>query len=112
MQPEAVVRAAAAAHGVLLERAQAWCRLTRVEDLRAGAVDEVDVARRQRGDATETGEEVQRSPFAREHGTGAAFDRRDLRGHLGDAVSFLEQRLDDDVRIERLEDRAHGGNTA
>ena len=46
VETHAVVRAAAAADGVLLERAQAGRRLAGVEDRRAGAGDEVDVAAR------------------------------------------------------------------
>ena len=44
MEAEAVVRAAAAAHGELLERAKAGRRLARVEDRRARCLDRVDVA--------------------------------------------------------------------
>ena len=59
-QTEAVVDAAAAAHGILLEGAQARRRLARVDDARLGAGDRGDVAGGQRGDAAEVAEKVER----------------------------------------------------
>ena len=62
----AVVRAAAGAHGVLLERAPAGRRLPRVEDLRLRALHRVDVARRERRDARQALHEVQRDALGRQ----------------------------------------------
>ncbi len=59
-RPTRWLRAAAAADGVLLERAQAGRRLARVEDGRARAVDRVDVAARERRDAAQAAEQVER----------------------------------------------------
>ena len=64
VQAEAMVRAAAAAHGELLQRAQARRRLARVEDRRAGAGDGVDVPARQRRDTGQPPEQVQRGALA------------------------------------------------
>ena len=69
-----MVAAAAAADGVLLERAQAGRRLARVEDRRAGAVDELDESRGERGDAAEPRDERQLGGAAAMEG--AAFDDR------------------------------------
>ncbi len=93
VEPDAVVRAAAAADGVLLERAQAGRRLARVEDRRAGALDRVDVAARQRRDAAEAAEQVERSALAGEHGARRPSTARAAPGRRAGAVG--------DERLER-----------
>ena len=82
VEAEPVVRAAAAADRVLLERAQARRRLARVEDLGAGPVDGVDEAAGERRDAGEASEQIQRRPLAGEQGTRAAPTSASLTGSL------------------------------
>ena len=60
VETEAVVAAAAALDRVLLELPQPGRRLARVEDLGAGSLDRVDEAPRERGDAGQAAEDVQR----------------------------------------------------
>ena len=62
----AVVHAAAAAHGVLLEAAPAGKRLARVDDRRACAAHRRDEAVRERRDAGEVLHEIQRGAFGGE----------------------------------------------
>ena len=69
---EPVVRPAAAADGVLLQVPQPGRGLARVEQRGAGPVELGDAAGRQRGDAREPAEQVQRGPLAREDGPGRA----------------------------------------
>ena len=64
-----MVRAAARGDGVLLERAQARRRLARVEHGHASALDGVDVAPRERRDAGQPAEEVERDTLAGEDRT-------------------------------------------
>ena len=72
-----VVGAAAGAHRLLLEVAQAGRGLAGVEDPRARALHRLDEARRERGDPGEAAEEVERHPLARE-------DRRRRAAQLGE----------------------------
>ena len=102
VEAEAMVRAAAAADGVLLELAQARRRLAGVEDRRAGAVDRVDVAAGERGDAAEAAEQVEREPLAREHRARRALETRGDRPRL-DAVAVGGERLEG-VGAQLLED--------
>ena len=93
VEPEAVVPAASAAHRVLLERAQSGRRLARVEDLRAGAVDRVDVAAREGGDAREAAEQVERQALAARaaRGRGPRVARSRPRSASPSAVDRLER---------------------
>ena len=65
-QPDAVVRAAAAAHRVFLREAQTRNRLARVEDAALGARDRVDVPARHRRGCREHLQEVERGALAGE----------------------------------------------
>ena len=76
-QPDAVIRAAAAAHGVFLRDAQSRDRLARVEDAALRAGDRVDVAARQVAVAESSLQEVERSSLACEQTS--ARDRRACR---------------------------------
>gem|GEM_PF-6743388 len=64
----AVVHAAAAAHGVLLQRAPSRRGLARVEDLRARAAHGMHIARGERRNAGEVLHEVERDAFSRDQG--------------------------------------------
>ena len=89
---------------MLLERAQAGRRLARVEDRGAGALDGVDVAARERGDAGEASPRklsATRSPV-RTARSGPAT----LATAVGavDARALLDEGLEVQVAIERAED--------
>ena len=76
-ETDAVVRRAAGADGVLLERAQRRRRLARVEDGDAAA-RRLDEPARARGDAREPLQKVERGPFADEQRPRGADHLRDL----------------------------------
>ena len=100
-----MVRAAAAANRVLLERAQPGRRLAGVEDRRAGARDRVDVAARERGDSGEAAEEIERRALAGEDRARGARDAARSAGRLRDAVAVGGERLELDVGSSVAEDR-------
>ena len=79
-QAHAVVGAAAAAHGVLLEGAQPGHRLARVAHDAAGAGERIGPTPRQGGDAGEVAQQVQRRALGREQGAGR-------RRHAGDDLA-------------------------
>ena len=108
VEAEAVVRATAAANGVLLERAQPGRRLPGVEDRRAGAFDRVDEAASERGDSGEAAEEVERRALAGEDCTRGACDPRDHGRASSETVALGSERLELDLRIERPEDGRRG----
>ncbi len=105
---QALVRAAADAHRVLLRQAQARQGLARVQHraaarVGAGTLDRLDVAPGQRGGGREHLQEVQRRPLGREQRAAIGLDAAD------DAVgrhrrAFLVQPVDAGGRIERGED--------
>ena len=101
IQPEAMVSSPAHGDSVLLERAQARGRLPRVEDRDAGSSDSVHVPLRERRNAGEPREEVERRPLSGED--------RPLRGrHARDRAaldkgSLLDQRVQVEPVIERAE---------
>ena len=76
-KPEAVVRAAAREHGGLFQRAQAGRGLARVEDARAVRLYGIHKFARERGDAAELLDEVQRRALGGEDAADRAgdFDR-------------------------------------
>ena len=74
VEPGAVARAAAGAHRLLLERAQAGRGLAGVEDPDACALDRPHVAGGERGHARQPAEEVERHPLRREDRGAAAGD--------------------------------------
>ena len=84
VEAEAVVRAAAGAHGVFLQGAKARRGLARAGDPRLRAGDGVDIAARQRGDAGEMAEEVERHALGGKDRARVAGDARDDRAG-GDA---------------------------
>ena len=77
-----VIGAAAAAHGVFLERPQPRRRLARIANLRAGARHRIGIFTRQGRDTAQMVEEVQGYPFCRHHQPGRA---RHPRNHPPDA---------------------------
>ncbi len=101
-QPHAVVLRAAHARGVFLEEAQAGDGLARVEQDRAGAGDAVDIGARQRGDAREMLDGVERRTLGGEQGARLAGKAHQV-GAGGDAVALRHQRLDRGIGIERDE---------
>ncbi len=79
-----VIGAAPRAHGVLLEHAPAGERLAGVEDLGAGALHRVDVARGDRRDAGQVLHEIQSDALGRQQARGRGrsrkgWDRRSAR---------------------------------
>src|SRR5581483_1996990 len=108
----AVVRAAAAADGVLLERAEPRRRLPRVEDLRAGAVGQLDEAACERRDPAEPAEQVERDTLAAEDRAGGAGDLGKDYRDVCDRGALLELRLERHGGVERAEDRVDDRNAA
>ena len=72
VEAEAVIGAAAGAHGVFLDRPQARRRLARADDLRLVPADGRDDRCRRGGDAAQMAEEIERRPFRREYGRAPA----------------------------------------
>ena len=77
VEAEAVIDAAAGAHGVFLHRAQAGHRLAHADDARLVALHRLDQRRRGRGDAAEMAEEIERDALGREHAARGTVERRD-----------------------------------
>ena len=94
VEAEAVIEAAAAAHGVFLERAQPRRGLARAADARARAGDAAHEFMRRGRDAREMAEKIERDALGRKHRAGRAgrpssarswrrrWRRRALRGDL------------------------------
>jgi hypothetical protein len=95
-----VVRAAARADGELLERTEAGRRLARVEDRRVGPSNGLDVAARQRGDAGQTAEQVERRSFSGEKRTRVARDTCDRPFRN---VAVMHDALERDAWVELAE---------
>jgi len=93
VQAETMVDAAAATHGVFLQRAQAGDGLARVEDFALRTGDGIDETARLRGHARQLLEEVQRAALRRENRPGRAAD-------FEHGVAGLERRA---VLLERGE---------
>ena len=74
IQAEAVVEAAAAAHGIFLQGAQAGQGLAGADDARLGALHRLDQRRRGGGDAGQMAQEIQRHPLGGQDGAGRAAD--------------------------------------
>ena len=101
-QVEAVVRAAARAHRVALERAQPGRRLARVEDARAAcpatASTNSRVERRDAGDALQ---EVQRDPLRTTASTRAAPRPPPARSPAETRCAVRDERVERDGVVER-----------
>ena len=93
IQPGAMVAPAAHAHRVLLQRAQPRRRLARIHDLRPCIPHRRDTARRQRGDAGEPPQEVERGPLGRQQRARLARDLRQRRASLH-RVAIRHERLE------------------
>src|SRR5262249_29453782 len=100
-----MVAASTAAHGVLLEGTEAGGGLAGVEDGGGGAVRQLDEASRERGDAAEPGEQIERDTLAAEDRAGRPLHHCEDGGDIGDRGSFVDFRLDLDRRVERAKDR-------
>ncbi len=99
-----MVEAAAAAHRVFLQRPQARRGLSRAADAHFGAFGARDIVRRQRRDAGQPADEIQRGPLRRENGARRARDRQhvlpagnargvaDMRAHLDVGRELLQRR--------------------
>src|SRR3989344_4706307 len=83
VEPEPVVCPAAALHGVFLDLPPAGRGLARVEDPGARAADGRDKLRRERGDAGEPLEKVERNSLARENRSDRSLHRKDARPIAG-----------------------------
>ena len=102
-----VVRATTTAHGPLLRDPQPGRRLAGVEDDRAGARDGVHVPARERRDAGQPAQQVERQPLTGEHGTGGALEAGDDAGVTPVAVCRDGSRTQVGVqRLEHLADAA------
>ena len=112
VQAHALVGAAAAAHGVLLQGPQPRRGLAGVQDHRAGALEGVGPATGVRGDAGEPAEQVQQGALAHQHGPGgAAQDGQHVAAPHH--VTVLAARLDVDLgRAEPLGHRPEHDRTA
>ena len=95
----AVVGAAAAAHGVFLQRAEAGRRLAGAGDARLRMGDRIGHGARRRGDAGQMAEEVEGGAFGGEDGAGGAGYRGDRRAG-GDRVAIRDRGREADRRIE------------
>ena len=103
IHPHAMIFRATHARGIFFQKAQARYGLARVEQRRARPLDQVDIAARQRRDARQMLERVERTALGREHGAGIALKphQRTARRHL---VAILDLALDHHIGIERLEE--------
>jgi hypothetical protein len=89
----AVVDAAARTDRELLQGAQSWRRLAGVAHARAGALQDVRPRARERRDAGQAAQQVQRAALGRQQVAGAGRDAQEpLPGH--DAVAVLDVPLD------------------
>ena len=102
IEAEAVVDAAAGAHRVFLEGAQARRRLAGAGDARSGAFDRGDVGSGERRDAAQMPKKIERGALGREQRPRLALDMRNPRcGSDLAAVGDIGNELG--VGVERLE---------
>ena len=114
VEAEAVIEAAAAAHGVFLQRAQPGRGLARADDARLGVGDARDERRGRGGDARQVAEEIERGAFGAENGARIARDRHQL-GAGRDRRAVARVRRDLDLRrqpAERRLDQRQAGDHA
>src|SRR5262245_21399270 len=94
-EPGAVVATTAAPHGILLEKAQPWRRLARIDNICTRALERIDIAARERRDAAHAAEEVQGDALSAEDCPRAAgYSRRDLS--RPDPLAVLHMRFKGD----------------
>ena len=91
-QPEAVVVPSAVAYRHLICQSVPRQRLARVEDMRPGALAELDELCCRRGDAAHALEEIEHRPLRAEEGAVGAADADQVLS-LGDVVSVGDERL-------------------
>ena len=97
-----MVRAAADAHGVLVEQAQARRRLARIDEPCAVWCRDGREFRRPRRDARHVLQKIQREALARQHGPRTAMHLRDDGARL-QLCAILELCVEKDARLENLE---------
>ena len=95
----AVIVRAAAAHGVLLRRAQTRQRLARIEQSAAGAGDRFDIAARRSRRTGQSLQEVERRALAGQDRARGPFDLKEERARL-DCIAVLRVPDDLDGRIQ------------
>ena len=110
----AMIRSATGAHGVLLERSPARCRLAGVEDVGRCPLDRLDETAGQRRDAREMLQIVQRRTLRRQHAAGMTADvHHDVTSLHVRAVVRLDANRDGAVELsKRLDSQWHAGDHA
>ena len=108
----AMVPAAAAADGVLLERAEPGRGLARVEDGRPRPLGQLDEAAGEGGDTAEPADEVERDALAAEDRARGPLDQGEYRRHVGHRRALLEFRPDVYRGVEGVEDGGADRNPA
>ena len=106
IEPEAVIEAAAAAHGVFLQRPQPGRGLARADDARLGMGDAPHEFGRAGGDAGEVAEEIQRGTLCGQDGAGVAGNRHQAGPGL-DRHAVAAVRLDLDLGRQPAECHLH-----
>jgi hypothetical protein len=104
IEAEAMVEAAAAAHRVFLQRAQARRGLARADDARSRVRDQPDESIGRGGDARQVSEKIERGALARQDGAGRPLDDEQRRARLDDGA-VARVRRDAEVGAERAEHR-------
>ena len=95
VKPNAVIRAAAAGHGVFLQRAPAGSRLSCVENLRPSASDLLDEPRRECGHAGQALDEIEGGSLRREQCSGRPLHAQQRLAKPTElAVENLDAKLD------------------
>jgi hypothetical protein len=104
VEPEAMIEAAAAAHRVFLERAQAGRGLAGAADAQSSAGGMADIIGGERGDAGQPADKVQGGALTGQHRARRARNRQQvLTG--GNRRAVANMRLDMDVRRQFRERR-------
>ena len=102
IEAEAVIAAAAGAHRIFLQRAQARRRLARADDLRLVPATACDEARGRGGDAAEMAEKIQRDALGRQDAARRAGDVA-MRSPGATAAPSVRSTRKRDARIDQLE---------
>ncbi len=100
-----MVRAAAAAHRGLFERAQPRRRLARVEDCRSSPLDSIDEPSRERRDPGQAAEHVERDALAAKNRSSTSADDCELTGLEPIAIEVVG--LPSDLSVELPEYHAN-----
>jgi hypothetical protein len=106
VEAEAVVETAAAAHGVLLQGAQARRRLAGAANAHARARDAAHEFMRRRRHSGKMADEIERHPFGGKHGAGGTRDRHE-RGLRRDGGAITRMGRDLDIGCKLGKGRGH-----